>query len=278
VSFGCHLIQTFSTIVAKLSTQKPFPFLWAQFSGTVLSSQRRRCGEECFLVSTKVIGYPLLRSARRSKEATSSYQMRCHQPGSIEHVLKDAPNLCLPFCETIRFIHHFEKSHQLALSVSGFNLSCKLLLPLALQSLTCFQKWAKPPTDLGCLWLQTCLQAHGSTVAGMDFSFFGTPLVVYLALCRFSHVKLAPFKVGGISAGANFSTVISHLHRDKKLSPPLSGIFLSTPAYISPSVLPLKYRDVYLSREHNQNANMGLFESKFSKSPDATYSLRTSWP
>lgn len=76
------------------------------------------------------------------------------------------------------------------------------------------------------------------------------------------------FLVGGISAGANFSAVLPHLYRDDKLSPPLTGVFLSIPACIAPDVLPPKYKKVYLSREQNKNApilnaaSMQLFESK----------------
>jgi acetyl esterase/lipase len=76
------------------------------------------------------------------------------------------------------------------------------------------------------------------------------------------------FLVGGISAGANFSAVIPHLYRDEKLSPPLTGVFLSVPACIGPDVVPPKYKKVYLSREQNKNApilnadSMTLFDSK----------------
>jgi acetyl esterase/lipase len=62
------------------------------------------------------------------------------------------------------------------------------------------------------------------------------------------------FLVGGISAGANFGAVVSHLYRDDKLSPPLTGAFISIPACIAPEVVPTKYEDVYLSREQNKDA------------------------
>ena len=62
------------------------------------------------------------------------------------------------------------------------------------------------------------------------------------------------FVVGGISAGANLVAVISHLYRDDHLSPPLTGIYLSVPAVLSPEVVPAKYKDQYLSREQNKNA------------------------
>jgi acetyl esterase/lipase len=60
--------------------------------------------------------------------------------------------------------------------------------------------------------------------------------------------------VGGISAGANLVAVISHLYRDDRLSPPITGIYLSVPVVLSPEVVPEKYKDQYLSREQNKNA------------------------
>lgn len=62
------------------------------------------------------------------------------------------------------------------------------------------------------------------------------------------------FLVGGISSGGCFGAVVSHLYRDDKLSPPLTGTFLSNPACISPETLPVKYKNVYLSREQNKAA------------------------
>jgi hypothetical protein len=59
------------------------------------------------------------------------------------------------------------------------------------------------------------------------------------------------FLVGGISAGGNFAAIVSHLYRDDKLSPSLTGSYLSIPACISLDFVPAKYRDVYLSREQN---------------------------
>lgn len=76
------------------------------------------------------------------------------------------------------------------------------------------------------------------------------------------------FLVGGISAGANFSSILSHLARDDKLEPPLTGVYLSIPACGPPEFFPAKYRDLHLSREQNQDAailnktSMALFESK----------------
>ena len=78
--------------------------------------------------------------------------------------------------------------------------------------------------------------------------------------------------VGGISAGANFSSILAHLARDDKLLPPLTGTYLSIPAVIPKELVPEKYKDVFLSMEQNIDAPvlnrdaMLLFESKLSQS------------
>ena len=76
------------------------------------------------------------------------------------------------------------------------------------------------------------------------------------------------FLVGGISAGGNFGTIVTHLYRDEKLFPPLTGAYLSIPACIPPGIVPKKYEPLYLSREQNKEApilnqeTIDLFESK----------------
>ncbi|CZT08170.1 related to Putative sterigmatocystin biosynthesis lipase/esterase STCI [Rhynchosporium graminicola] len=62
------------------------------------------------------------------------------------------------------------------------------------------------------------------------------------------------FLVGGMSAGGNISAVITHLYRDDKISPPLTGAYLSIPAVCPPHSVPEKYKHVYLSHEQNKNA------------------------
>jgi acetyl esterase/lipase len=62
------------------------------------------------------------------------------------------------------------------------------------------------------------------------------------------------FVIGGISAGGNLAAVISHLYRDEKMSPPLTGIYLSVPILVSPEAVPGKFEYQYLSREQNKNA------------------------
>ncbi|QSZ29256.1 hypothetical protein DSL72_003768 [Monilinia vaccinii-corymbosi] len=90
-----------------------------------------------------------------------------------------------------------------------------------------------------------------------------------------SHVdelKINPnkgFLVGGISAGANFASVVSHLYRDEKVSPPLTGVYLSIPPVIPHQTVPGKYKSTYLSYEQNKDAPLldrdltQIFDSKF---------------
>jgi len=60
--------------------------------------------------------------------------------------------------------------------------------------------------------------------------------------------------VGGISAGANLTAVVSHLYRDDKLSPPLTGLYLSILPTLAPADVPEQYKDRYLSMKQNVNA------------------------
>ncbi|TVY24707.1 AB hydrolase superfamily protein [Lachnellula hyalina] len=83
------------------------------------------------------------------------------------------------------------------------------------------------------------------------------------------------FLAGGISAGANFGAVVSHLYRDDKLSPPLTGAYLSIPPCIAPDLVPAKYKDVYLSREQNKEAprlnkdSMDFFNKMYNADPNS---------
>lgn len=45
------------------------------------------------------------------------------------------------------------------------------------------------------------------------------------------------FLIGGISAGACFAAVASHLYRDEGISPPLTGCFLSIPSTVSVRII-----------------------------------------
>jgi acetyl esterase/lipase len=62
------------------------------------------------------------------------------------------------------------------------------------------------------------------------------------------------FIVGGTSAGGNLAAVITHLYRDEKLEPPLTGVYLSIPALLSAGACPPEYLDRYKSREQNKDA------------------------
>lgn len=62
------------------------------------------------------------------------------------------------------------------------------------------------------------------------------------------------FVVGGTSAGANISAVLALRARDEKLSPPLTGQYLSIPPVCAPSQVPEKYKHMQLSYNQNETA------------------------
>lgn len=62
------------------------------------------------------------------------------------------------------------------------------------------------------------------------------------------------FIVGGTSAGGNITAILTHLARDEKLSPPLTGQYLAIPNLIPEKKCPEKYRPYFLSYEQNRNA------------------------
>ncbi|OJD35860.1 lipase 2 [Diplodia corticola] len=64
------------------------------------------------------------------------------------------------------------------------------------------------------------------------------------------------FVVGGSSAGANIAAVVSHLARDEKVSPPLTGVFLAVPFTLPEGAVPEKYKDRYRSREESKRFEM----------------------
>jgi acetyl esterase/lipase len=62
------------------------------------------------------------------------------------------------------------------------------------------------------------------------------------------------FIIGGTSAGAMITATISHMARDEKLSPPLTGVWLNVPMVIAQSVMPEKYRAIHTSYDQNKDA------------------------
>ncbi|KUJ10556.1 alpha/beta-hydrolase [Mollisia scopiformis] len=62
------------------------------------------------------------------------------------------------------------------------------------------------------------------------------------------------FVLGGTSAGAVAAITVSHLRRDERLTPPLTGLHLGVPAPCIVSSLPAKYREKEKSWEQNMNA------------------------
>lgn len=62
------------------------------------------------------------------------------------------------------------------------------------------------------------------------------------------------FIVGGVSAGGTSSLVVTQLAVEHKLSPPITGQWLSVPAIMDAQHVPQKYRKLFLSREQNASA------------------------
>jgi acetyl esterase/lipase len=62
------------------------------------------------------------------------------------------------------------------------------------------------------------------------------------------------FIIGGTSAGAITSCVLSHQARDEGLSSPLTGVWLNVPMVAYQDVFPEKYRGIHTSAEQNSGA------------------------
>lgn len=77
------------------------------------------------------------------------------------------------------------------------------------------------------------------------------------------------FVVGGISAGANLTNVITHLARDQGLSPPITGNWLSVAGVrLRPDdeeKLPQKYRERFLSRTQDSCVNSSVIGPELRK-------------
>ncbi|KAF9774470.1 hypothetical protein IL306_007548 [Fusarium sp. DS 682] len=66
------------------------------------------------------------------------------------------------------------------------------------------------------------------------------------------------FILGGSSAGGSMAAIASHLARDEKLTPAITGVFLLAPMILPPEVqeaLPDKYKEFYLSRTQAECKN-----------------------
>lgn len=88
--------------------------------------------------------------------------------------------------------------------------------------------------------------------AGINDTWDGLQWIASHAESEFDGVSLsAGFVVGGSSAGANMTAVVSHLARDEGLAHPITGLFLLAPMILPPQTnvsLPEKYKHLYLSR------------------------------
>lgn len=62
------------------------------------------------------------------------------------------------------------------------------------------------------------------------------------------------FLVGGTSAGGNIAATVTHLARDHKLEPPITGCHLMIPAMCDSAYLPEKYQQEPNSWQQNKDA------------------------
>lgn len=62
------------------------------------------------------------------------------------------------------------------------------------------------------------------------------------------------FIIGGTSAGANITCVLSHQARDEGLTTPLTGVWLNVPLVAQQDVFPEKYRGIHTSADQNSGA------------------------
>ena len=93
--------------------------------------------------------------------------------------------------------------------------------------------------------------------------------------------------VGGVSAGGKIALAISHLARDEKLSPPISGLWLAAPGLHHPKALiPDPYKDLYLSHSDPKCLNAPITNSKLTtifadatkQDPDSPLATPMLWP
>jgi acetyl esterase/lipase len=91
-----------------------------------------------------------------------------------------------------------------------------------------------------------------------EFRFPQAPRDAYDALEWCAHnafqLKADPAKgfiVGGVSAGGNLSGVITALSVERRLSPKLTGQWLSVPCFWDEETVPEEYKEVFISRDMN---------------------------
>lgn len=77
------------------------------------------------------------------------------------------------------------------------------------------------------------------------------------------------FVLGGISSGGNLASVIAQKTVNEGLSPPLTGVWASTPILLDGDIVPVRYKDVWFSRE--LKATGSLVDKDFVDSCLATY-------
>ncbi|RYP06888.1 hypothetical protein DL764_002881 [Monosporascus ibericus] len=94
----------------------------------------------------------------------------------------------------------------------------------------------KFPTAPNDVWdtLQWLTTSKDALTLGLDFS--------------------SGFIIGGVSAGANLTAVTVQRWVSEKLTPPISGVWLSIPYLLEAETVPDQHMDIWISREQNAHA------------------------
>lgn len=110
--------------------------------------------------------------------------------------------------------------------------------------------------------LRTIVQDHGCVVVapqyrlapqfkfptGVNDAWDALQHIAGNAMTRYNADARLRFVLGGESAGATMSAVLTHRARDARLDPPMTGVFLSAGSYFNPSAIPSEYQEHYRSR------------------------------
>lgn len=81
------------------------------------------------------------------------------------------------------------------------------------------------------------------------------------------------FVLGGTSAGGQTTAALSHWARDRSLSPPLTGLYMSSAFTIEPQEMPTSIRSIYQSRKPGEGLSNTELAFRAAVQPDASSGL-----
>ncbi|KAF5228312.1 hypothetical protein FANTH_14539, partial [Fusarium anthophilum] len=157
--------------------------------------------------------------------------------------------------------------------------------------------WCLGSPEMEELKAAKLLRNHGAVVLSIDYrkapeNPFPTAindswdaLVWSVQNCsKFGAKPSAGFIIGGSSAGGNITAVLSHLARDNKLSPPLTGVYLHIPLTCAPEILAERYGSEYTSWQQMNNApvldakGIEVFRQYYAPDPKSELFSPLLWP